>query len=135
MDDDDYNLTAADVAAHWGVTTETVLRHARARRLPGRCPTGTWRFRWKDVWRAEGRMPSGTCKVAIAERTAPLLNKRKVGARLKGGVRSVERHLADDLPKLRLPGGAVRVVPAELDRWIAAREEARRRRRVGGTAK
>ena len=132
MDDDAFDLFPADVAAHWGVTVETVTRHARAGRLHGRCPTGTWRFRWRDVWRAEGRMPSGTCRTAVQERAAPLLSKAKVAKRLKGGIRSVERHLADDLPKLRLPGGAVRVVPAELDRWIAAREEARRRRRAGG---
>lgn len=129
MEHDAFDLTPADLKTHWGLETETIRRHARKGRLHGECATGTWKFRWRDVWRAEGRMPSRTCETAMAERTVPLLDKQAIARRLGGGVRSVERYLADDLPKLILPGGHVRVVPAELERWIARRDEARRQQR------
>ena len=57
--------------------------------------------------------------------TPPMLTARDVADRLSVSTETVLRWTrAGDLPAIRLPGGAIRFHPDQLDAWLAARATA-----------
>lgn len=89
-------LTTYEAALHFGLTSATVRRYARAGKIIGHTVLRDYRFSWEVIWGCEqGPMPRGR-RCALYK--TPLLNKAELGALTGHSVRTIERWIDAGLP-------------------------------------
>lgn len=110
----EYNLTVADVAAHYALSPRTVRGHLKTAILHGVRIKGAWRCSWPNVWAAEqGPLPRGK---RSEKYKCHLLTKKGLAAEWSISERTVERWITAGLPT-RNVFGSVRISPVDAKEW------------------
>ena len=110
-DDNDYNLTVAEVAAHYSLSPRTVRTCLKNGALEGVRLSGSWRCCWTDAW--GGPAPRGA-RSKLYKR--PLKSKKGLATKWQVSERTVERWIVEGLPT-RNVFGSVRIAPEDAVDW------------------